>query len=77
MTFTDLIMNLNKFWSDNGCIIQQGYDLEVGAGTFNPATALRALGPEPFNVAYVEPSRRPEDTEKIRIDFNIIINIRL
>lgn len=61
MTFTDLIMNLNKFWSDNGCIIQQGYDLEVGAGTFNPATALRALGPEPFNVAYVEPSRRPTD----------------
>ena len=61
MTFTDLIMNLNKFWSDNNCIIQQGYDLEVGAGTFNPATALRALGPEPFNVAYVEPSRRPTD----------------
>ena len=61
MTFSDLIMTLNKFWSENGCIIQQGYDLEVGAGTFNPATALRALGPEAFSVAYVEPSRRPTD----------------
>lgn len=61
MTFTELIHNLNAFWANKGCIIQQGYDMEVGAGTFNPATALRSLGPEPFSVAYVEPSRRPTD----------------
>jgi len=54
-------MTLEKFWSDRGCVIQQPYDLEVGAGTFNPATLLRALGPEPWSVAYVEPSRRPTD----------------
>ena len=61
MTFQELIMTLEKFWADRGCIIQQPYDLEVGAGTFNPATLLRALGPEPWAVAYVEPSRRPTD----------------
>ncbi len=61
MTFQELIMTLEKFWADNGCLIQQPYDLEVGAGTFNPATLLRALGPEPWSVAYVEPSRRPTD----------------
>ncbi len=61
MYFQDVIMNLQKFWADNGCIIQQPYDIEVGAGTMNPATFLRVLGPEPFNVAYVEPSRRPTD----------------
>ncbi len=61
MTFFELIHNLNKFWNDRGCIIHQGYDLEVGAGTFNPETALRSLGPEPYNCAYVEPSRRPTD----------------
>jgi glycyl-tRNA synthetase alpha chain len=61
MTFQDLILALDKFWADRGCIVQQPYDLEVGAGTFNPATLLRALGPEPYNVAYVEPSRRPTD----------------
>ena len=61
MYFQDLIAGLNQFWSDNGCIITQGYDLEVGAGTFNPSTFLRSLGPEPWNVAYVEPSRRPTD----------------
>ena len=54
-------MTLEKFWADRGCVIQQPYDLEVGAGTFNPATLLRALGPEPWSVAYVEPSRRPTD----------------
>jgi glycyl-tRNA synthetase alpha chain len=54
-------MTLERFWADRGCIIQQPYDLEVGAGTFNPATMLRVLGPEPWNVAYVEPSRRPTD----------------
>ncbi len=61
MTFQELILALNKFWSDRGCVLQQPYDLEVGAGTFNPATFLRVLGPEPWNVAYVEPSRRPTD----------------
>ena len=61
MTFQELIMALEKYWADYGCVIQQPYDIEVGAGTFNPATLLRALGPEPWSVAYVEPSRRPTD----------------
>ncbi|MBP8979952.1 MAG: glycine--tRNA ligase subunit alpha [Syntrophobacterales bacterium] len=61
MTFQQLIFSLERYWADHGCVIQQPYDLEVGAGTFNPATFLRALGPEPWNVAYVEPSRRPTD----------------
>lgn len=61
MNFQNLILTLNKFWGEQGCIIQQPYDMEKGAGTMNPATALRALGPEPWNVAYVEPSRRPTD----------------
>ncbi len=61
MNFQDVIMRLEAFWSRQGCIIQQPYDLEVGAGTFHPATFLRALGPEPWRVAYVEPSRRPTD----------------
>lgn len=61
MNFQDLILTLNQFWGEQGCIIQQPYDLEKGAGTMNPATALRVLGPEPWNVAYVEPSRRPTD----------------
>ena len=56
MHFQDVLMTLERFWADRGCIIQQPYDLEVGAGTFNPATMLRVLGPEPWNVAYVEPS---------------------
>jgi glycyl-tRNA synthetase alpha chain len=61
MTFQELLMTLQRFWADRGCVIQQPYDIEVGAGTFNPATLLRVLGPEPWNVAYVEPSRRPTD----------------
>lgn len=61
MTFQGLILALQDFWAEQGCILQQPYDLEVGAGTFNPATFLRVLGPEPWNVAYVEPSRRPTD----------------
>ncbi len=61
MTFQELILSLQNFWAAQGCIIQQPYDIEKGAGTFNPATFLRALGPEPWNVAYVEPSRRPTD----------------
>jgi glycyl-tRNA synthetase alpha chain len=61
LNFQDLIITLNSFWSEKNCIILQPYDIEVGAGTMNPATFLRALGPEPWRVAYVEPSRRPAD----------------
>jgi len=61
MYFQDLILSLQKHWAGLGCIITQPYDLEVGAGTMAPATFLRALGPEPWNVAYVQPSRRPAD----------------
>ena len=61
MTFQEIILALEKFWADHGCIIQQPCDIEVGAGTFNPATFLRCLGPEPWRVAYVEPVRRPTD----------------
>lgn len=61
MEFQRLIMELQRFWASKGCVIQQPYDMEVGAGTFHPATFLRVLGPEPWQVAYVEPSRRPTD----------------
>ncbi|TAJ91839.1 MAG: glycine--tRNA ligase subunit alpha [Gammaproteobacteria bacterium] len=61
MTFQQLIFSLQKFWSDRGCVILQPYDMEVGAGTFHPATFLRSIGPEPWNAAYVQPSRRPTD----------------
>ena len=60
-TFQDTIFNLQKFWSKHGCIILQPYDMEVGAGTFHPATTLRSLGPKPWKAAYVQPSRRPTD----------------
>ena len=60
-SFQDIIMNLQKFWGKNGCIILQPYDLEVGAGTFHPATTLRSLGSKPWKAAYVQPSRRPTD----------------
>ncbi len=61
MNFQDIISRLNQYWADQGCVIQQPYDMEVGAGTFHPATLLRALGPEPWKAAYVQPSRRPTD----------------
>ena len=61
MYFQDVILGLQKFWAKKGCLLLQPYDLEVGAGTFHPATLLKALGPEPWNVAYVQPSRRPTD----------------
>lgn len=61
ITFQQLIHKLTLFWEKKGCIIHQGHDLETGAGTFNPATFLRCLGPEPYKTAYVEPSRRPKD----------------
>ena len=60
-SFQETIFNLQKFWSKQGCIILQPYDLEVGAGTFHPATTLRSLGPKPWKAAYVQPSRRPTD----------------
>ncbi len=61
MTFQDLIFALERYWAQQGCVIMQPYDMEVGAGTFHPATFLRAIGPEPWNCAYVQPSRRPTD----------------
>ena len=60
-TFQEIIMSLQKFWGKYGCILLQPYDLEVGAGTFHPATTLRSLGPDPWKAAYVQPSRRPTD----------------
>jgi len=59
--FQSLILSLQNFWADQGCVILQPYDMEVGAGTFHPATTLRALGPQPWKTAYVQPSRRPVD----------------
>ena len=61
LTFQEIIFKLQKFWSDNGCVILQPYDIEVGAGTFHPATTLRSLGTKPWQAAYVQPSRRPTD----------------
>ncbi len=60
-SFQELILRLQAFWAERGCVVQQPYDLEVGAGTMHPDTFLRVLGPEPWNVAYVQPSRRPAD----------------
>ena len=60
-SFQDTILNLQKYWSKQGCIILQPYDIEIGAGTFHPATTLRSLGPKPWKAAYVQPSRRPTD----------------
>jgi glycyl-tRNA synthetase alpha chain len=61
LTFQGLIQRLAKFWDDQGCVLLQPYDMEMGAGTFHPATFLRAIGPEPWRAAYVQPSRRPKD----------------
>ncbi|MEE9510659.1 MAG: glycine--tRNA ligase subunit alpha [Gammaproteobacteria bacterium] len=61
MTFQDLILSLQHYWADRGCVILQPYDMPMGAGTFHPATFLRAIGPEPWSAAYVQPSRRPTD----------------
>ena len=60
-SFQDLILTLQQFWGAQGCVVLQPYDMEVGAGTFHPATTLRALGPRPWNACYVQPSRRPKD----------------
>ena len=61
ISFQEIILRLHHFWSDQGCLLLQPYDLEMGAGTFHPATTLRALGPKPWRAAYVQPSRRPSD----------------
>jgi len=61
LSFQEVIFKLQKFWSDYGCVVMQPYDMEVGAGTFHPATTLRSLGPKPWKAAYVQPSRRPTD----------------
>jgi glycyl-tRNA synthetase alpha chain len=60
-TFQDILLNLQQFWAEEGCLLLQALDMEVGAGTFHPATFLRAIGPEPWCAAYVQPSRRPTD----------------
>ncbi len=74
----DLILNLQKYWAEQGCVILQPYDMEMGAGTFHPATVLRALGPEEWNAAYVQPQDAPPmaDMAKTQIAFNIIISFR-
>jgi glycyl-tRNA synthetase alpha chain len=61
LSFQDLILTLHRYWSTQGCVLLQPYDMEMGAGTFHPATVLRALGPQPWKAAYVQPSRRPTD----------------
>jgi glycyl-tRNA synthetase alpha chain len=61
LTFQELILALQKYWAEQGCVLLQPYDMEVGAGTFHPATFLRSIGPEPWSAAYVQPSRRPTD----------------
>jgi glycyl-tRNA synthetase alpha chain len=61
ITFQQLILRLNQYWDEHGCVLLQPYDMEMGAGTFHTATFLRAIGPEPWNAAYVQPSRRPKD----------------
>ena len=61
LSFQDVIQTLNRYWAEQGCVLIQPLDTEVGAGTFHPATFLRALGPEPWSAAYVQPSRRPTD----------------
>ena len=66
-TFQDLIFALQKYWADQGCVILQPYDMEMGAGTFHTATFLRAIGPEPWSAAYVQPSRRPTPRTSARL----------
>jgi len=61
LTFQQIILKLNQYWDRHGCVLLQPYDMEMGAGTFHTATFLRAIGPEPWNAAYVQPSRRPKD----------------
>ncbi len=78
MFFQDIIQNLNNFWSEEGCLIMQPYDTEKGAGTMNPHTFLRTIGPEPWSVAYAEPCRSPQMDVLaiIQIGRNITFNIK-
>ena len=64
-SFQGFILALQRFWAEQGCVILQPYDMEMGAGTFHPATTLRALGPKPWKAAYVQPSRRPSDGRRL------------
>ena len=77
-SFQDTILSLQKFWSKKGCIVLQPYDMEVGAGTFHPATTLRSLGPKHWKAAYVnhQEDQQMEDMVIIQIDYNIIINFK-
>ena len=80
LSFQEIVMNLQKFWGKFGCVILQPYDLEVGAGTFHPATTLRSLGPKPWKAAYVQPIKASQlmvDTEKTLIDCNTTISTKL
>lgn len=72
MNFQDMILTLQNYWSKQGCIMMQPYDVEKGAGTMNPNTFLRSLGPEPWKVCYVEPSRRPADGSMVKIQIDYI-----
>ena len=78
LTFQQIILTLQTYWSDRGCALLQSYDMEVGAGTSHTATFLRSLGPEPWKAAYVQPSRRPKTgaTVKTPIACSTIINFR-
>ena len=77
MDLQSLILNLQRYWADCGCIIQQPYDIEVGAGTMHPETFLRVLGPEPYRVAYVQPSRRPADARYGKNPFRLGRHLQL
>ena len=78
MNFQEMILTLQQFWSDQHCVVMQPYDTEKGAGTMNPMTFLRSIGPEPWNVAYVEPSRRQQMAAMVKtlIVFISIINFK-
>ena len=77
MYFQDVILTLQRYWASRGCVVAQPMDIECGAGTFNPSTFLRVIGPEPWNVAYVEPSRRPTGgMAKTPIGFSTISSFR-
>ena len=78
LSFQQLILRLHDYWAKQGCVILQPFDMRVGAGTFHPATTLRSLGPDPWNCAYVQPSRRPTDGAMARTPTgcSIITNIR-
>src|SRR5712671_513875 len=77
LSFQDLILRLQNFWAERGCMIETPLDLEVGAGTMHPATFLRVLGPEPWRCAYVQPSRRPADGRYGANPFRLVKHLQL